>query len=66
MKIFYIVLFLIIYTSLAKVVGMHSVINLIILFFPSFILAWMIPQVFKDVIVPFFNWLAKFIPKSGD
>jgi hypothetical protein len=66
MKIFYIFLFLINYISLVNIVGTHSIFNLIIFAFPSFILAWAIPQFFKDAIVPFFNWLAKFIPKSGD
>ena len=66
MKIFYIVLFLSIYTSLVMIVGSHSIFNLIIFIFPSFFFAWVIPQFFKDAIVPFFNWFAKFIPKSGD
>ena len=38
-----------------------------ILFIPTCIfIAWVIPQFFKDAIVPFFIWLAKFIPKSRD
>ena len=70
MKIVYIVLFLSIYIFLinaAKEPNESYSIFFIILFIPTaFVAAWAIPQLFKDAVVPFFNWLAKFIPKSGD
>jgi len=70
MKIVYIVIFLSFYIFLVNTVNegneSYSIVSLILFAFPSFVLAWAIPQLFKDAVVPFFNWLAKFIPKSGD
>jgi len=70
MKIIYIIIFLITYIFLLNssvYPGEKYSIFFIILFIPtSFFIAWAIPQLFKDAVVPFFNWLAKFIPKSGD
>ena len=70
MKIVYIVIFLSFYIFLINTVNegneSYSIFSLILFAIPSFVLAWAIPQLFKDAVVPFFNWLAKFIPKSGD
>jgi len=70
MKVVYFIIFIISYVFLmntSKTPEENYSIFLGILFIPSCIfIAWAIPQLFKDAIVPFFNWLAKFIPKSGD
>ena len=70
MKIVYVVIFLSFYIFLINIVNegneSYSIFSLILFACPSFVLAWAIPQLFKDAVVPFFNWLAKFIPKSGD
>ena len=70
MKIVYVVIFLSFYIFLINIVNegneSYSIFSLILFVAPSVVLAWAIPQLFKDAVVPFFNWLAKFIPKSGD
>ena len=70
MKVIYFIIFIISYALLmnaSKTPEEDYSIFLGILFIPTCIfIAWVIPQFFKDAIVPFFNWLAKFIPKSRD
>jgi hypothetical protein len=68
MKITYAILFLIAYFSLLNATtyeGESYDLFMIVLLIPTaFFIAWVIPQFFKGAIVPFLNWLAKFIPKS--
>ena len=77
MKIVYVILFLSIYIFLINAIKepheSYSIFAMILFIPTAFVAAWAIPQLFKDAVVPlfnrltkFFNWLAKFIPKSGD
>mgnify|MGYP006078323971 FL=1 len=67
-KITYLIIFVITYISLlnaSTLPGESYSIFFIILFIPTaLVIAWVIPQFFKDGVVPILNWLAKFIPKS--
>ena len=68
MKAVYVIIFIATYIFLlnnSKYPNEDYSVFFIILFLPtSFVIAWVIPQLFKDAIVPFLIWLAKFIPKS--